>query len=88
MKSVQIVLDCGPLKNADVDAVERIARLQLAARRRGLALRLRNADADLLELIGLVGLGGVLRVEPGRQTEQREEPGRVEEEGELDDPPA
>jgi len=45
---------------ADVATVETLARFQLAARRRGYALRLRNATAELSDLIALLGLRGVL----------------------------
>ena len=82
------VLDCGPLDKPDCATIDRIARLQLAARRCGCELRLRSPNEPLLELIGLVGLAGVLRLEPGRQAEKREQPCGVEEESELDDPSA
>jgi anti-anti-sigma regulatory factor len=82
------VLDCSPLEKPDCATIERIARLQLAAGRCGCELRLRNPNAPLLELIGLVGLEGVLRLEPRWQPEEREQPCRVEEERELDDPSA
>jgi hypothetical protein len=80
-----VCLDCGQL-TPTVAAVDHLARLVLAARRCGCELELSNANACLLELIGLVGLGEVLRVESGRQAEEREQPGRVEEEGELRNP--
>jgi hypothetical protein len=83
-----LVLDCGSLVNPDCATIDRIARLQLAARRCGLELQLTNAKEPLLELIGLAGLAGVLRVEPGRQSEERKQLRCVEEEGQLDDPPA
>ena len=83
-----LVLDCGALVNPDCTTIDRIARLQLAARRCGLELRLRNANESLLDLIGFAGLAGVLRLEPEGQTEEREQPCCVEEEGELDDPSA
>jgi STAS domain len=70
----------------DVATIDALARLELTARRRGKTLRLRNASTELRELIALAGLDEVLRVEPGRQAEQREQPIGVEEEGELDDP--
>jgi hypothetical protein len=73
---------------ADLGTVERLARLQLAARRSGLELRLVHAPNDLLELITFVGLAEVLGVEPRGQAEEREERVGVEEERELDDPPA
>jgi ABC-type transporter Mla MlaB component len=45
---------------ADVATVETLARFQLAARRRGYTIRLRNAPAELTDLIALLGLRGVL----------------------------
>jgi hypothetical protein len=45
----------------DVATVETLARFQLAARRRGYTLRLRNAPAELVDLIAALGLSGVLR---------------------------
>jgi hypothetical protein len=71
---------------ADAGTVDALARLQLAALRRGLDLSLRDASSDLQALLGFCGLGDVLRVEAGRQPKEREQRGRVEEEGELDDP--
>jgi hypothetical protein len=65
--------------------VEALARLQLAARRRGLELRVLVASRELRELIDFCGLGSVLGVEPRRQPEEREERLGVEEEGELGD---
>jgi hypothetical protein len=81
-----VCLDCGQVENPTAATVDQIARLELAARRCGCELELKNANPCLLELIGFVGLGEVLRVESRRQAEQRKEPGGVEEEGELDDP--
>jgi hypothetical protein len=88
MATRALVLDCGALVKPDCATIDGIARLQLAVHRCGLELQLRNANEPLRELIGLAGLGGVLRVEPGRQTEEREQLGCVEEERQLDDPPA
>jgi hypothetical protein len=73
---------------ADLDTVESLARLQLAARRSGLELRLVRVPAELEELITFVGLAEALRLEPRGQAEEREERVGVEEEGELDDPVA
>jgi hypothetical protein len=81
MRSVR--LDCGQFKNPTAATVDQIARLQLALRRCGCEVKLSNADPCLLELIGFVGLGEELRVESRREAEQREQPGGVEEEGEL-----
>lgn len=83
-----VCLDCGPVKAPTATTIDQIARLQLAARRCGCELELANANPYLLELIGFVGLSEVLRVESRWQAEKREQPGRVEEEGELGDPPA
>jgi anti-anti-sigma regulatory factor len=49
---------------ADAVAVDALARLQLAARRHGCELRLRNASPELRELIAFMGLQRVLRVAP------------------------
>jgi ABC-type transporter Mla MlaB component len=46
---------------AEVTTVETLARFQLAAQRRGYTLRLRNAPAELVDLIALLGLRDVLR---------------------------
>ncbi|HEY0869315.1 MAG TPA: hypothetical protein VGD55_02860 [Acidothermaceae bacterium] len=46
--------------NPDAVTVEALARLQLIARRNGCTLRLRNASAELLDVIELMGLGSVL----------------------------
>ena len=73
---------------ADVAAIDALARLQLAARQAGFELRLLHASAELTCLIDLTGLAGVLRVEPGRQPEEREQGRGVEEEAQLDDPAA
>jgi ABC-type transporter Mla MlaB component len=46
--------------SADVVAADALARLQLAARRRGCQVRLRGASTELRELIELLGLADVL----------------------------
>ena len=80
-----VVCDVGALAPDGV-AVDVLARLQLAARRLGLEIRLRHASRELQQLLAFVGLDDVLRVEPGGQAEQREQRVGVEEERELDDP--
>ena len=82
-----IVCDVGALA-PDALAVDVLARLQLAARRLGHDIRVRNASSELRDLLVFAGLRDVLRVEPGWEPEEREQPLGVEEEGELDDPPA
>jgi hypothetical protein len=71
----------------DALTIDTLARLQLAARRVGHEVALRGVSLELLELLELFGLTGVLRVEVGRQSEEREERVGVEEERELDDLP-
>ena len=44
----------------DAVCVDALARLQLAARRNGCQVRLRNASAELRELVGFMGLSDVL----------------------------
>lgn len=73
----------GPPHLGTVDA---LARLALAARRRGFELRLRRASRELRELVDLAGLAGVLPVEAGGEPEEREQALGVEEEGEVGDP--
>jgi ABC-type transporter Mla MlaB component len=50
------------VRGVDVDAVtvDALARLQLAAGRLGCQVRLRNASAELLELVAFMGLADVL----------------------------
>jgi ABC-type transporter Mla MlaB component len=45
---------------ADAVTVDALARLQLAARRCGCQVRLRDASTELLNLVALMGLGDVL----------------------------
>ena len=71
----------------DLGTVDALARLQLTARRLGFELRLCNGSRELVELIDFAGLSEVLCLEPRRQTKEREERLRVEEERELGDPP-
>jgi hypothetical protein len=54
---------------ADVATVDALARLALAARRRGWCVRLCGASEELHELVGFMGLGDVLRDSP--QTRER-----------------
>ena len=55
----EAVCDVG---GVDVDAVtvDALARLQLAARRQGCQVRLRNASGELRELVAFMGLSDVL----------------------------
>ena len=73
------------MSTVSLAAVEALARLQLAARRKGLDLRLHVVSRELRDLIELAGLTQALGVEPRRQPEEREQRVGVEEEGELGD---
>jgi len=70
---------------ATLRLVDRLARLQLDARRRGSRIVLVDPPDALRELIELVGLAEVLGLELQRQPEEREERLGVEEERELRD---
>jgi hypothetical protein len=65
----------------DLAIVDTLARLRLAGKRLGFDLRL-YPSPEARELIELAGLRDVLG-----EPEEREQPFRVEEERELDDPP-
>jgi ABC-type transporter Mla MlaB component len=51
---------------ADAVTVDALARLQLVAQKNRCIVVLRNAAADLVELVDLMGLADVLAVEPQR----------------------
>jgi len=81
-----VVLDLGEIRGADAVTVDTLARLQLTVGRVGKRIRFRRACGEVDELVDLMGLTDVLRldpsspVEPGRETEQREQVRGVEEE--------
>ena len=87
-----ILCDLARLADADMATVDALARLALRARRMGCAVSLRDPSTELLELVGLAGLGEVLPCVPGSgvemigQPEEREEPLGVEEERDAGDP--
>jgi STAS domain len=81
-----LVCDLSALGKADLETIDLLARLQLAARRHGRTIRFLHASPALHVLIAFAGLEAVLRVEPGRETEERKDPVGVEEERQLDDP--
>ena len=82
-----LVCDVAALTHPDAGTVEALARMALTARRLGRQVRLREPSRELRELLDLVGLADVLRVEPGRQPEEREQALGVEERVEMGDPP-
>ena len=91
---IVVVCDVRGLVRQDLDAIDAVARLALAARRLGCGVRLENASSELRDLVAFVGLAEILpcsiasAVESGGQAEQRKEPGGVEEEGDPADPVA
>ena len=88
----QLVCDVGAIVAPDAVTVDALARLQLTARRLGCQLRVEHASAELRGLLAFMGLSGVVPfdegsgLEAGRQTEEREQIGRVEEERDSGDP--
>jgi len=55
--------DLGSVADADLDLVDRLARLRLDARRNRCRLEIRTADAELVRLLELAGLDGVVLYE-------------------------
>jgi ABC-type transporter Mla MlaB component len=82
----QIAVDLTAIERPDAVLVDAIARLELAARRAGRTVCVHNAPRGLQELVDFMGLGELLRLEPRRQPEEREQRLGVEEGRELDDP--
>jgi STAS domain len=81
------VVDVGAIAKPDPRTLDALVRLQLAARRSGVSIRLRNACEELVNLLALVGLSDVLPlvvesgvVESG-EVESGGEVGRLVEEG-------
>jgi anti-anti-sigma regulatory factor len=74
-------------RKPDLALVDALLRLQLAASRRGAALRLVDVSEELRGLLELVGLADVLTLEPRRQAELGEHLG-IEEVVQPGDPPA
>jgi len=82
----RITLDCARLSEPDAGTIDEIARCLLAARRKGLEMRLENTSDCLLELIDFCGVAECLGIESRRQPEQGEQPGRIEKERDVGDP--
>nr|WP_234443308.1 STAS domain-containing protein [Streptomyces cellulosae] len=78
-----VLCDVAGLGPPGLGTVDLLARLQLAAKRAGGRIRLRDPDPGLHALLDLVGL----RIEVEGQPEQREPALRVEEAVEPRDPP-
>jgi hypothetical protein len=67
-----VVGHMGP-ERPDLGCVNRLARLQLAARRCGWSVVVRDPHPALAGLLELVGLSGLVGLEPQRQPELLEE---------------
>jgi ABC-type transporter Mla MlaB component len=86
-----LVCDVAAIRMPDAVTVDALARIQLTARRHGRRITLRDASRELQELLDLMGLGDVIPcgegsgIEATRQTEEREQGGSVEEEGDPAD---
>ena len=86
-----VVCDLGALVDPDAVTVDALARLQLTACRYGRQFRLRRAGNELRDLLALMGLGDVMRLEttlplkPRGQAEERKQGRGVEEEGDPAD---
>jgi anti-anti-sigma regulatory factor len=89
-----VICDVGAVPAPDAATIDALARLQLTARRLGGRVLLLRPGEDVLRLLDLMGLTEVvplcldLPVEPGRQSEHRKEPPRLEKEGDAGDPTA
>jgi ABC-type transporter Mla MlaB component len=81
-----VICDLAGIERVDAVTIDALARLQLTARRLGRRLLLRNASADVQTLLALMGLAGVVPLEPQRQVEQREQLCGIEEERDPADP--
>ena len=88
----QLVCDVAAIVVPDAVTVDALARLQLTARRLGRRASIEHASTELRGLLAFMGLSDALPLsersglEAGRETEEREQRGRVEEEGDPADP--
>lgn len=74
-ETTELVLGRLDARRVDARALDTLARLHLAARRRGWALRIDDAPPALRELAAFCGLDDVLGLEPPRQPELGEQLG-------------
>jgi hypothetical protein len=82
-----VTLDCAQFAEPRVEVIDYIARLKLGLRRGNGELRLSRVSRELAGLIELAGLADLLGVQVQGQAEQRKQPGGVEKERDLADPP-
>ncbi len=87
----EVLCDVGGLTSPDMGSIDLLARLQLAARRRGGRVRLRHASRELQALLALAGLEAIFpsasALQGGGEAEQGKQAARLEEQGEPADPP-
>ena len=83
---IVIIVDAAAIAHPGPETVDALARLRLYAGRAGIAIELRNAGRELVDLLQLAGLAAVLGVEMQGQAEQREQCG-IDEEVDPGDPP-
>ncbi|QLH19770.1 STAS domain-containing protein [Streptomyces sp. Rer75] len=88
-----VIVDVGAAQRPVLAMVETLARLRLTARRLGREMRLRNTGGELAEVLARTGLDEVLtapatlRIEPGGEAEEGEQPLGVQERVEPGDAP-
>jgi ABC-type transporter Mla MlaB component len=88
----QLVCDVAAIVVPDAVTVDALARLQLTARRLGRRVRVEHASTELRGLLTFMGLSDAVLLaersgpQVGRETEEREQRGRVEEERDPADP--
>lgn len=88
-----VVIDVTGLEGVDLETVDALARASLALRRCGAEPRVVGVGMELAGLLRLCGLAQALGVEAaartiveaGREAEQREEAGGIQEEGDAGD---
>jgi ABC-type transporter Mla MlaB component len=72
----RVTVDCASFRQPDLATVDALLRLRLMLKRAGEDMVLENSGQRLRELIGLVGVQGVLErapsVEAGWKAEERE----------------
>jgi hypothetical protein len=81
-----VICEVAAVVQPDVVTVEALARLRLTARRHGWRLVVSGAGPELLQLVRLLGVADALP-QAGRQSEQGEQAGGVEEIVDGRDPP-
>jgi anti-anti-sigma regulatory factor len=85
-RRIILAYDASGITCLDEAALDTLARLLLAARRLDVAIELRGARRELVDLLTVVGLAGELTLEPDGKAEEREQP-RLDEEVDTGDRP-